>query len=481
MSADNVSTRSDEQLWQSLDGSFGSSRAEILLELAGRAGTRDDADRALTLSEAALVAAQDGENDWLQRRAHHMVGIAYFHLREYESSAQSHLSGAQLAVRASEPEGVGFAYLLAAESLHSQGKLDEALQVIDLSIEAYLEAGVKGQPGGAYQLKGKILRDAGDTDDALEVLRLARADFSHDRLTDQALDVDDDTALILLQLNRAEEAVALLTNALYVAESRESADVGYLSYRLGCALRSKGEPEASQPYLQRALAHSIEQNSMVNVGMVYAEIAACEWDLEHEDAAFENLARARAHFEISGREADVRSSDETRASWLGLLGRHDEALPINRALALMDLGDMSYWARSKWANNLRELDRHSEALDVLAATDAESTPEIDHRTDSWPWMWRACVRAQCLEALGRLEEAGELAHRVLNLECPDTTPVVQAICHEIRSRTCTESDPDQSRADLIHAVALYLAADCADAAQRLAAQLLPTPSATVPE
>jgi len=127
-----------------------------------------------------------------------------------------------------------------------------------------------------------------------------------------------------------------------------------------------------------------------------------------------------------------------------------------------------YWVGLHLADNLLELERFQELLDLTEELD-------DSRAEPSPknLVWKKTLRARALYALDKDVEALGEAESALALTTDESLNATTAYLYEIRAYVEISSGQKSGERDLAHAIAIHLAAGSDNEARELADYFMP--------
>jgi len=465
----------EDELWADLGEATGSDKAEILLELAARSGAAGDYEKTMSLAETALETAREASNDFLTGQAHLMMGRTFYAQENYEQSAASHVEGVHALRNLGDSSDTARACLLAAESFSEAGMYDKALEYADNARLGLSEGEDYETLAEAWTTRADILRKQGEWRLVIDALWEARGALRTVQMVGQVLECDVKLADSYAEIGEFADAVMLLGDTVNVAETFENGrSAHFYYYKLGQMMRLAGDIPGAMSYLEKSLEQNLRESNIAGIASLYVELARCHAAQEELEKAIEYITKARAHYDVLGRGDAVVDCEVSHSIWLHGLGRYDEAARTNQRIAEFGEGLAAYWARSRRADNLFFLDQYDEALEALAVNDDQRAREESEGVPTRAQAWRDSIRAKTLVALERPDEAFALARDVMTLpDFEEFDSSIRALMYEIRGKGTRETEPEQSRADLAHAVALYLAAGFIPSAQRLSEEFLP--------
>lgn len=267
----------------------------------------------------------------------------------YESQkttrARGHLARA-IRLQPADPD----AYLVLTQLCLDQGKVDEAVKVVD-----ELGAAVPGEPIG-YRRLGLALAERGDASRAEKLLMRA--------VDRDAGDLESWVTLARLfeTSNRLPKAVDAYAHAL--ERDPENVDVLLAAGRL--ALRMENAVDA-RAYFDLLLSLSHDPEQVVKVAFSYLAVHQYQAAGEVLDAARQSIEEPRLHFYAG-------LVHEKRHAWHKAAEAFDEVPKT--------LGDLSFEARMHQAMSLSSLGQHQVALELFRKT-AEEKPDLAGLAAAW--------------------------------------------------------------------------------------------------
>ena len=456
-----------EELWDLVVERTGLDRVEILVDLSMRT-ENSDMGTALALAEEAVSEARAalGDDHLVAALLHH--GRLLVGERRFVESAATYLEAATLSSHGSDAVQTGHSYLMAGDALDLADDIEGAVAALRTAESAFLCEEEWVGAGYAAQRAGRALWVEARHEEALEWLDRARPHFQRSGQAEQVLETDHLRASVLRDLQRYDEAIAILTSCLAVSTTVRPQAAGSLEhFRLGRVYRSARQFRLAIEHLTRAHAHAVSHSHIHDVGQCLRELAMCHFYMDPADdtEALLLLAQARAHYDLSGCSDCVIECDVERAEWLVILDRFEEAAAINRSLALASTPTIVDEARLRLADNLLHLGRCAEALAELPGDEDPEHPRTDRVRELQ-------LRASALFGLNRREEALVVAEKGLALVDDTTDPAVRAPLLAVRSEL---RDDASSLNDRAQAIAYYLAAGEFDVAQQLSQAFMPAP------
>lgn len=474
----------DDELWAKLGEASGREKADILLDLAHRSGMNDDFAQSLSLAEAGVVEAEACDDEYLHAVALSMCGVALYQLDRYVESAAKHKEAFLLFRDLGDPEDTGRSAWNLSDSLYFAGEFAEAVEFARAAREAYEEFDGGVRIARAYRFEARALESLGRGREALEALyngRRAAASVPDPALV---LNIDDEIASTHTGLDEYAEAVTKLRACLSVAATLDGGErTAYFEFRLGVALGQSGESEDARVHLLRSYDFNRTNGDVGGVASVSHNLAINFWNDEQYDTALEWIDRARAHASACGLLDTGARCDATKAVWLHRLGRYEEAFMVNQGLITFAPDRFRSWARLRSADNRREMGQAEAALAILDDDDEQEDiageqlvlEQLEDDDVFSRRVWRNSIRVRCLTELDRHAEASVVADELLaHAKIHDGDPGSLATFYEVRAKATEATEPESSRTDRAHAIALYLAAGAVERAEELSTPFLPT-------
>ena len=468
---------SEDELWEMLDDATGVDRARILHELGGRAFAGEEFEQSVALAESAATQAREAGDELLTARSLFGQAAGLRRLGRTTELIDVAMEAADLLRANGEPAEIAECHGMVAAAFSDLGDDITALEHWSSAARLFESEEHLGEAGRMWMSLGEALGRLGRQAEALEKFDHARGLFRRSDEPGAVPWADDRAAAALIDLGRVDEALERLRAALNVREAqRDTPRIAYAHYRLGWTLRLVGQFEEALSNLSMAAEMFDDLDDLEGRARCDLEAANALTSLGQFDDADELYRRTRAVFDALGHDSQVLLSDANRAVLLARTGQLQQAADLNLALVERAsaagitwlLGDIS----NHLARNLIDLDRPTEALDVLSAQDPQ-TMEQPARVQA------AALRAKALLATGRRAAAARVAEEGLRLAADDGMVAERAELYEMRgsARLPARSTPRTTAAerDLAHAVALYLAAGLTDRARELSARFLPAP------
>jgi tetratricopeptide (TPR) repeat protein len=467
----------EDELWEMLDEASGVDRARILHELGGRAFSDQEFEQSVALAESAAVQAREVGDELLTARSLFGQAAGLRRLGRTQELISVAMEAADLLRANGEPEEIAECHGMVAGAFSDLGDDVASLEHWTSAARLFESEDSPNEAGRMWMSLGEALGRLNRHVEALETFDRARALFRTGDEPGAVPWADDRAAAALIDLGRAEEALERLRAALNVREAqRDVPRIAYAHYRLGWTLRLVGQFEEALSHLSIAAELFDELDELEGRARCDLEAANALTSLGQFEEADELYRRTRAVFDALGHDSQVLLSDANRAVLLARTGKLDEAADLNTRLVARAteaeitwlLGDIS----NHLARNLIELDRPSDAIDVLDAQD----PELIEKPAA---VQSAALRAKALLATGRRAMAARAAEEGLRLAADAGMVAERAELYEMRglSRLASRSGPRVAAAerDLAHAVALYLAAGLTEKARELSTRFLPSP------
>ena len=467
----------EDELWAMLDEAAGVDRARILHELGGRAFSDQEYEQSVALAESAAVQAREVGDELLTARSLFGQAAGLRRLGRTKELIDVAMEAADLLRANGEPAEIAECHGMVAAAFTDTG--DDAAAVEHWSSAARLFESEEqpNEAGRMWMQLGEALGRLGRHTESLETFDHARALFRTGDEPGAVPWADDRAAAALIDLGRVAEALERLRAALNVREAqRDVPRIAYAHYRLGWTLRLVGQFEEALSNLSVAAELFDDLDELEGRARCDLEAANALTSLGQFDEADELYRRVRAVFDALGHDAQVVLSDANRAVLLARTGKLAEAAELNAALVARATESANTWLLGDISNhlarNLIELERPTEAIEVLDAQDADSL-EKPAAVQS------AALRAKALLATGRRAMAARAAEEGLRLAADAEMVSERAELYEMRglSRVSSRSGPRVAAAerDLAHAVALYLAAGQTERARELSTRFLPSP------
>ena len=475
-SPDDFSEFSDGKLWNALTDTDGLEKCFVLRELGSRAFSRRDYADAVSFAIQAAAIAEEIEDHRLAAASRIDQGSANYHAGEKFEAIEAYKLGldqfrilgdqiemADTLCRIADAEFDLKNYeecLTQATSAHEFGLAEDNWWIIAYS--AYFQ--------------GKANYHLDKDEEALENLETSREFFRKRADLEKVAMVDDFAASIHSYLGNYETAVNLLRSCVHIAEAtRDDEDNPYALRRLGDALIRVRRYEEAQDYLERAQ----EQYRVRNFHRTYAFIARDIADnLAYLGRVHESLSKfeqAQSLLDSLGEDHAVRYCKMRRSQLLHDHGDFQSAERLSRqvyvdVVANEDFNDHSYiyWVGLHLADNLLELERYQDLLDLTAELD-------DSRAEPSPrnLVWKKTLRARALYALDKDVEALSEAESALALTTDESLNATTAYLYEIRAYVELNNGKKSGERDLAHAIAIHLAAGADNEARELADYFMP--------
>ena len=481
--SENIGDMSDNELWQLTQSDDKQVRADALIELAWRMQSANGPREGMI--EAATARALYAELDM--------------------------------------PAGESRAGYFEARSLHQFDRCEEAIPILDRTIELYR------MYAGEIELADAIAQRAecmGELDNVAECesgyrtaialyegndaftpagiasLNLGESQGSDSRQSEalvsftHALEVfqrggdltgsgraHDRMAAALIDMGDLDEAIEHLREALRIFEYMQVEwRWNWAKYRLGWTLVSNGEPDEARPLLEDAASFYKARNEYARAADADTQLAHALSNTGSEEAARELYRSTRAVYAGLGKTHAAALADGNIAASLARSGEYDEAVTLYRKVIEFarehDDGYLVRGVSTRLAAALLELetfDAAEEALRVLddspvenwgdALADLVSQLDMYRRVYAW---------------LGHDEKEVEVANRILSFGVQ--SGFMSATANAYRTLGLREDllgNHEQSTLLLAQAIALYLADGNDYSARELSKRLMPEPTPPV--
>ncbi|MBU6348255.1 MAG: tetratricopeptide repeat protein, partial [Actinomycetales bacterium] len=325
-----------------------------------------------------------------------------------------------------------------------------------------------------FQGKANYLLDREDL--ALQNLETSRNYFRKRSDLEKVAMVDDYAATIHSYLGNYDTAVNLLRSCVHVAEvTTDEEDNPYALRRLGDALVRVRKYEEAQDYLERAQEIYKTRNYHRTYAFMARDIADNLAYMGRIHDALAKFEQAQSLLDSLGEDHAVRQCKMRRSQ---LLHDHEDFQGAERLARQVyvevnsdeNFKDESYkyWVGLHLADNLLELERYQDLLDLSTELD-DSRAEPSARN----LIWKKTLRARALYALDKDLEALAEAESALALTTDETINATTAYLYEIKAYLELNDGKKAGERDLAHAIAIHLAAGADNEARELADYFLP--------
>lgn len=465
----NSNGMTEEQIWASLEGMTGSERVSALIDIIEFRSNEFDWQGAIPLAESAVEIAREAEIDQILAKALHVRAYINRRLERYAEGAADGLEGARIAERYDSVALIIDCYFEVSICFEMQKMYDEALKYSEIGIKSAEQTDGHHGLGFAYRQRFDVLKAMGrPTEELLEALSKSRNAFREDEWVDLVLELDEEAARLLSVEGDYKASQNLLRDCFNVCLTRDESKAAHFAQRLGHVLRRAGEYEEALEPLQFAFDYSVKSNFTEGIASAQYEMAVCEWGRRNEQLALDLVTRARANFDVVGKDEGVLDCDISKAAWLHGVGRFEEAEYINLNIIETNSGYKWFAAKVRYADNLRVHGRLNEALEA-----AKPEPADDEFKETNTWFWLEQVRSLILSSLHRHDEAQEIAVRCINLEIENAYKSTRAWFYELYGDYLeSKDDLDGAQHWWTQAIAQYLACNMVKDAKALSVKII---------
>jgi tetratricopeptide (TPR) repeat protein len=467
---------SDGKLWNALTETENLEKCFVLRELSSRAHRRRDYPDAISLAIQAATLAEEIDDHRLSAASRIDQGSANYHADDKAEAVaayklgleQFRILGDQLEmadtlcrIADAEFELKNYEECLAqATTAHEFGLAEDNWWFIAYS--AY------------YQGKANYHLDREET--ALANLETSREYFRKRSDLEKVAMVDDFAATVHSYLGNHEIALSLLRSCVHIAEAtQDSEDDPYALRRLGDALIRVRRYEEALDYLERAQDQFRIRNHHRTYAFIARDIADNLAYLGRVPDSLSKFEQAQSLLDSLGEDHAVRYCKMRRSQLLHDQNDFQIAERLARqvfvdVVANENFNDHSYiyWVGLHLADNLLELERFQDLLDLTSELD-------DSRAEPSPrnLVWKKTLRARALYALDKDVEALGEAESALSLTTDESLNATTAYLYEIRAYVELSSGKKSGERDLAHAIAIHLAAGADNEARELADYFMP--------
>ena len=312
--------------------------------------------------------------------------------------------------------------------------------------------------------------------ESLDACRLARDYFRHSNRPDRVAAVDDFTIAVQLFLGDRDEALSLARGCLVLAQmSSSKVDDAYARLRLAEVLQARHDADEALEQADLAMADYRTRDDLIGVARCFQVKADVLFDADVPEASLRAYADARVLFEATGRDIDVLRCDARSAMIKHWLGSYAQAAELNRRCVqgyeVMAMYDAMRWSIVRLMDNLQQDGQTQECLEVAEGSLSAWAPDVGADVASHR---EFCgLYALALEQAGRVQEATDVADRVIADTPAREASLGTAYCYEVRGRARLDEDEGAAGQDFSHAIALHLARGKVDRARELSAYFLP--------
>ena len=467
---------SNAALWNLLPEVDGIEKCFTLREIGRRAFSRRDYAEALTMAIQSASLAEEIEDHRLAAECRFNQAISNYQAGD-------------------KPECIQ-AYELALEQyriLGDQSAMSETLcRISDIQYEIQDYENCLKSATNAYQLglaedddwyvafaayyQGKANYKLGNLDLSLQNLETSRVSFRKQSELAKVAMVDDFAAEVQTKMGNHEAAVNLLRSCVHIANAtKDTEDDPYAMRRLGDALARVGRFEEAHDFLERAQAEYRSRNYHRTYAYISRDIADNLGELGKYEESLIRFEQAQSLLDSLGDDHAVRYCKMRRSQLLHDMGDFLNAERLSRQVYVEVTNEGSfddhgyvYWVGLHVADNLLELDRYQELLDLTNELDDSRADASLHNL-----VWKKTLRARALFALDKDIEALSEAESALALTTNETLNPSTAYLYEIRALVELSKGQEIGERDLAHAIAIHLAAGADNEARALADYFLP--------
>lgn len=475
-SPDELTELPDSALWNLLPETDGLEKCFVLREIGRRAFGRQDYAEALTMAIQSASLAEEIDDHRLAAECRFNQAFSNYHAGDKSECVEAYLLALEQFRLVGDQSGMADTLCRISDVQFDLGEYENCLKS---ATNAY-ELGIAEDDDwfkayGAYY-QGKANYHLGNLDLALQNLETSRAGFRKQSELAKVAMVDDFAAHVQTKLGNFETAVNLLRSCVHIANAtHDTEDDPYAMRRLGDALARVGRFDEAQDFLERAQAEYRSRNHHRTYAYISRDIAD---NLGYMGKYEESLARfeqAQSLLDSLGDDHAARYCKMRRSQILHDMGDFLNAERLSRQVFVevtnnsnFDDHGYIYWVGLHLADNLLELDRHQDLLDLTNELD-DSRAETSEKN----LVWKKTLRARALFALDKDVEAFAEAEAALALTTDDTLNPTTAYLYEIRALVELSNGQKAGERDLAHAIAIHLAAGADNEARNLADYFMP--------
>ena len=475
MNLDDLEGMPEAQLWELLNTTVASEKAEVAYILARKLLDKKEFNEALAVAETLVTLATEEQMDAFRAEGHFISGNCHSALDgELEAVAEF-----KLAADFFQKEGLevltAVSLSRAANSLNQLEQWTEALELAESALNIAL-ANDELQIAGESELSRAAAHQAlGNPDEALSAYARSRDYFRKISMVDRVLVVDNETGLLLQELEQHEAAVERFRGCLTMSRERNNdTETAHFAQMLGRSLVFSGMMESGVEYLQEARALAAQHNLWWVAGGAELDLAYAYYRNDDIAESYEYASRAHFQFDFNGDDSRAITAMVRMAVCLWAMQDYKKAARANQnviELAKSDESLVSYLdaAVDRLAECHFALGENDTALEVLQ----QHVPTNPEDQKIFSKIFRLYLRARILWMRGDKAEAAELAQQALDLTVEEQVTFRTPHLYEILSEHYKEIDKERSDKNLLHAIALFLAFDNHDKATELSRQLLP--------
>lgn len=467
---------SESELWSQLGQAEGVERANLLLELADRKIEARELSAAASLLQAAADVGREVGDAALAGRALDQLGRVLFNDQDRAGAAAAHGSAAELFRDAGWDDQVAASLWAQADALRAQDRWEEMLAVAENGLAvAESDENQIGVANLSLQ-RARALYQLDREEEALVESARARDAFRGAGLPSGVADVDSFAHQVCMYLGRFDDALELATNCYVLAGTTHTdLDEALAQLRLAETHIARFEPEEALAFADRARTWFKEHDDSVGVARATRLRGRALSQLDRDREALDAFVEARVMFDANGWDGDARDCEVQRVIHLHALGRFPEAEVANAKLAtdFRQEGDVlqQAWAVTRQVDNLVAAQEWSRAAEVARIW--HSTVDVTDTALRAPLLRILAFWAYALWLSGEHDEAFRLADEALGMMSDDDFDRGTALVFEVRGRYLMEHDAPESRQQLAHAVALYLAYGSVERAREVSQVFLP--------
>ena len=430
---------------------------------------------------AAIGAAQSALDIFEKLNSHEQVGFSHMQigrclqlLKENTDALESFAKAGEAFQAVADDANRGDALRALGDTYEALDKPDEAALVrrdaINLlaAAESYTRAGI-----AALDL-GESLGRAGKQAEALEVFYQAGEYFKKAEDVIGSIRANDRIAAALIDLNRIDEALSHLWEAVITADYIEDAERSrWGRYRLGWTMVTAGDHANALTLLEEAVTEYKSVNNYGAAAMADLQRAHAYNALGQFETASMLYRQVRSVLKSTNNPGDALLAlvnvGENQARAGSLLDSEDTfSRCLTEAIEIEDEW-MERAVRVRFAEVQIMLDKPQAALEVLDGTDPESWgDDIADKARHYNAFAKALIGvARGQDALGKLE-------RVLYLNLSNSLPYEAAKAYEMMATGVSGISDSESNQLLAQAIALYLASGQEAKARDLSQRFLPS-------
>lgn len=451
-------------------------RTGALIEISRRRKDEGEYWAAIGAAQSALDIFEGLNNNEQVGFSHMQIGRCLRLLKENNDALESFAKAGECFQAVADDANRGDALRAMGDTYEALDKPDEAALVrrdaikLLASVESYTRAGI-----AALDL-GESLGRAGKQSEALEVFQQAADYFKQAEDVIGGIRANDRIAAALIDLNRLDDALAHLWDAVITADYIEDEERSrWGRYRLGWTMVTAGDYTNALSMLEEAVTAYKAVNNFAVAALADLQRAHAYNAMGQFDTASMLYRQVRSVLKSTNNPGDALlalvnvAENQTRSG--SLLDSEDTFAKCLAEAIEIDDEWMQRAIRVRYAEVEILLDKPQEALEALQPADAEAWgDDVVEKARHYN------VLAKAFIGVGKEEDAVGILERVLELNLSKSLPYEAAKAYEMLATSIKGMSEDESNQLMAQAIALYLASGQDAKARELSLRFLPNDS-----